>query len=112
MAAGKYNIVIEQGADFSLTFTIKDDGVARDLTGWSARGQIRLRASSASTLAVFDCSIPSPTSGTVEVKLSNTITSALQPTVARYDVEIFTAGDAQVERILQGTATIDPEITK
>ena len=33
MSAGKYNITIEQGADFALAFTLKEDDSAKDLSG-------------------------------------------------------------------------------
>jgi hypothetical protein len=34
MSAGKYNITIQQGDDYDEDFTVKDDGVARDLSGY------------------------------------------------------------------------------
>ena len=42
MAAAQYDILIEQGATFSRTFVWKDSSeVAVDLTGYTARMQIR-----------------------------------------------------------------------
>ena len=43
MSAGKYNITIEQGADFALSFTLKEDGSAKDLSDYSARAQMRTK---------------------------------------------------------------------
>jgi len=40
--AGRYNMVCDQGATFSLTFTIKTDGVAWNLVGnYTAKMQVR-----------------------------------------------------------------------
>ena len=41
MTAGKYDITIEQGSDFSLTLNVKQGGVARNLNGYTARGSMR-----------------------------------------------------------------------
>ena len=41
MAAGKYNITIDQGSDYSLQLTVKENAVAKDITGYSVRGQLR-----------------------------------------------------------------------
>ena len=41
MAAGKYNIRIDQGSDFSIQLTVKESGSAKNLTGYSARAQLR-----------------------------------------------------------------------
>lgn len=112
MAAGKYNIEIEQGADFKLPLTIKDNGVVRDLTGWSARAQIRQRPSDVSPLASFTCSIPVPADGTILMELGNAETKLLSPGTYYYDLEIYTSADAQVQRILKGKALVDPEITQ
>ena len=41
MSAAKYDLTIDQGSDFKITLNVKEDGVNKDLTGWSARGQLR-----------------------------------------------------------------------
>ena len=46
------------------------------------------------------------------MQLPNAISSAMTPGLYFYDLEIFTAGNNLVKRILQGDATITPEITR
>ena len=42
MAAGTYDVIVDQGSDFALEVTIKDDSTnVTDLTGYSARAHIR-----------------------------------------------------------------------
>ena len=112
MKPAKYNINIPQGTNYSLTFTLKVGGNPRDLTGYSARGQIRSSHSSDTILATFDCSIPTPSNGQITIALDNATTGGIAKSTNVYDIEIFTAGDANVERVLEGKATIDPQVTR
>ena len=41
MTAAKYDIEIDQGSDFALALTIKENNVAKNLSAYSARGQLR-----------------------------------------------------------------------
>ena len=41
MSAGKYDIKVDQGSDFSLQLTVQEDGSAKSLSGFSVRGQVR-----------------------------------------------------------------------
>jgi hypothetical protein len=114
MAAGKLNITIEQGATFSRTITLTDEnGNAIDLTDATARGQIRPDFNS-DTKYDFTLTVTSEEDGTIDWVMSDTITSSIDTTANNkwvYDVEVVYADDT-VERILQGTATISPEVTR
>ena len=41
MPAARYDLIIDQGSDFALELTIKDNGSPKDLTLWSGRAQLR-----------------------------------------------------------------------
>lgn len=112
MAAGNYNIVIDQGSDFALEFTVKEDGLAFDLTGYSARAQLRERPHDATKAADFVCTIVSAGAGTVKMALTNEVSATLTPKKYYYDLEIFTTNDAAVTRLLQGEALVSPEVTR
>ena len=112
MAAGKYNIVIDQGADFALEFTVKEDGSAFNLTNYSARAQLRERPHDTTKAADFVCTIVSASAGTVKMALTNETTKSLTPKRYYYDLEIFTTNDAAVTRLLQGDALVSPEVSK
>lgn len=66
MPATEYPIEIEQGATFERVLRLKDAGVVRNLTGCTARGQIRDGwGADGVKLADFTLSIPSPTNGEI-----------------------------------------------
>ena len=41
MSAARYDLVIDQGSDFAIEFTVAEAGTAKNLTGYSARAQLR-----------------------------------------------------------------------
>ena len=112
MSAGRYNLFIDQGSDFAIEFTINEDGSAKDLTGFSARAQMRPTRASSTLSASFSCSISNPTTGVVKMELSNATSSAVAAGRYFYDLEIFTANDATVTRIMQGEVDLSQEVTR
>lgn len=112
MSAGKYNLTIEQGADFALSFTLSEDGSAKDLTSHSARAQMRTKKSATDASATFTCTITDASAGKLKMALTNSETAALSPGIYYYDLELYTASDANVTRLLEGTATVTAEVTR
>lgn len=124
MAAAEYNITIEQGATFTRTLTLKDgNGAGIDLTGYQFRGYVKESQSATSTLAIFQFTLANqttspgvvtavlPYSDTAALPVPESTKAALKNAVYLYDIEAQTpAGD--VLRLLQGKATVVPEITK
>ena len=112
MSAARYNLVIDQGSDFAINFTVKDNGSAKDLTGYSARAQMRTSKNATTVAATFTCTIPDPSSGTVVMTLPNATSSAMAAGTYVYDLEIFTSGDATVTRLIQGSVDLTQEVTR
>ncbi|HND36774.1 MAG TPA: hypothetical protein PKZ49_09180 [Nitrosomonas sp.] len=119
MAAGKLNLTIEQGSTFTRLLTIKSGGTPVNLSGYSFAGQVRRKHSDQKKLAEFTCAVGSPTSnGQVTISLTATQTSAIpfiydddgNLEVFYYDIEM-TVGST-VDRILEGTVTLSPEVTR
>lgn len=110
--AAKANILIDQGTDFSTTLTVTDDdGAAVDLTGWTGAGQIRKHYTS-STATSFTVTFDSPrSSGKITIALDRTTTSAMEAGRYVYDVEITSAANT-TSRLVEGVATITPEVTR
>jgi len=110
--AAKANIVIDQGADFSTTITVSDDADAPvDLTGYTGSGQIRKHYTS-NTAIDLDVTFDSPrSSGKVTIGLSRSVSSAMEAGRYVYDVEITSAADVR-SRLVEGIATITPEVTR
>ncbi len=116
MPALKHNITIEQGADDTLEVTWEDDdGEPIDLTGYTARMQVRRTHDNATKLL----DLVSPTNitlggvlGTVTVAWTSAATAALPaPVKAVYDLEVIDSGGV-VTRLLEGIANITPEVTR
>lgn len=117
MALGnRFDITINQGATFELTVTWKDStGAAINLTGYSARMQVRETYSSASTIVSLTNGSGitlGGAAGTIAILISATTTAALTaPFSGVYDLELVSAGGV-VTRLLQGAATVTPEVTR
>ena len=115
MPAGKHNIIIDQGSDFALQLVVKENGVPRDLTGYSARAQLRKAKKDVATSATFACTLPTPAQGEVKMALDFATSEALTAGIYYYDLEIYlsdSGGDTAVSRLLQGTATVTQEVTR
>ena len=113
MTAGIYNMIIEQGATFEKTLTIKQaNGNPVNLTGYTAAGKIRTKYKSPTSLIDFTMTFLDPRKdGKLKMSLTAAQTAALE---ARnncvYDVEITLNGT--VQRLIQGQVDIVPEATK
>jgi hypothetical protein len=109
--ASKLNLNIEQGATFSIGLELTDDtGVTFDLDGYTGRSQMR-RSHSSSTAIDLDVTITDMTGG--NLTLSKTAATTASITAGRYvyDLEVFNASGV-VKRIVEGVATVLPEVTK
>ena len=112
MTAARYDLVIDQGSDFAIEFTVNESGSAKNLSGYTARAQLRPTKSSSTLTATFVCSIPTPSNGKISMTLTNTITAGLAAGRYFYDLEIFTSSDTLVQRLLFGEVTITQEVTR
>ena len=114
MSAANFPITIEQGATFQKQITYKDaNGDAIDLTNVSeARAQVRPTIASG-TKADFVVTVDDdPTSGILHWSMSATTTATLTaPSTQYYDLEIE-FDDGTVRRLLSGTVTVSPEVTR
>ena len=52
MSAATYNFNLDQGANFVLDLVMKEDGSVKDLTGYSARAQLRRTKDAATDTAL------------------------------------------------------------
>lgn len=113
MAAGRYDITIEQGATYTLTMDWNDtSGVLRDLSsGWTARMKAKPSIGSATTLFSLTNGAGitlAATSPNITITISATDTAALTaPGV--YDLELVNG--STVYRVLQGNIRLDEEVT-
>ena len=110
--SGKLDLTIEQGATFSRTITIKDaSNVAVDISTDTFEGQVRKRHQSGTVEANFSFTITDGANGEVTATISATDTAAMDTGEFVYDIEWTNAG-SNVVRLLEGTATVTPEVTR
>ena len=53
MTAARYDLVIDQGSDFAIELTVKENETVKNLSGYSARAQIRPTKSSSTLTGTF-----------------------------------------------------------
>ena len=138
MAAGQFNITIDQGSTFELKITMKEDGVVKDLTNGAGaalqhgRAQLRKTKESATKSASFtvtgtgtgiaDDTTSLGTDGVIFMALDAATTAALDAGQYVYDLEITTISSATanfetlntgtVTRVIEGKATVTRGITR
>jgi hypothetical protein len=109
--SGALDLTIEQGATFTRTITIKDSSnAAINISGDTFAGQVRKRHQSATAEASFSFDLTNPTGGQLVASISATNTNAMTPGDFVYDIE-WTNGST-VTRLLEGQATVTPQVTK
>lgn len=124
MSAANYDILIEQGATFIMTLTLKDvSATPINLTGLLFRGKLKKDFADAAAIANFNFEVPNQTIpenvGKVIVSLTATQTAGIDApakgtnralTSLVYDIEAED-GVGFVTRWLQGQAKVSPEVT-
>lgn len=115
MTPGKYNMVCPQGSTFNQVMTYSINAVPVNLSGHTARMQVRERHSSVSTeLSLTTANggiVLGGISGTITINISATASSAIIPKEYVYDLEIV-SGSSVVTRIIEGKFIVTPEVTR
>ena len=115
MTAGAYDITAEQGAAFAMRATYKDSNAAAvDLTGYTARMQVRKSVASATVILELTTSNSRITlggsAGTVDLAVTAADMAAISAGVYVYDLELV--NDSAVTRLIQGAFTVSAEVTR
>jgi hypothetical protein len=112
--ADTYNIQIDAGSTYRLQIPyLDDDDVAINLTGYSARMHIREDVTSEDTVLELTSSSGitiTPATGTLDIVIAKSVTKDLVGPYV-YDLEIE-SGAGVVDRLLQGSVTVNPEVTR
>jgi len=108
--ATKSNITIDQGSTFTVTVDLQiANGSPLDLSGYSGRAQMR-KAYSASTAKDFTVSIANTSLGQVTMSMVADYTANVEAGRWLYDLEMING--STVTRVLEGIATVKPEVTR
>lgn len=112
---GNYPITLYQGASFAQTITWKDETQTLiNLIGYTARMQARETIASGSPfleLTTENDGIVLDGAGQIALFMSATATCLLPAIQGYYDLELV-APDGRVYRLLEGSLTISPEVTR
>lgn len=116
MAADVHNFTIEQGVTLEKSIVWSDDEQEPiDLTGFTARMQVRSTITAPTTLVELTTENDGITLGGVtgEILLTQEAddTAAYSWVTGVYDLELVSAA-GKVTRLLKGTITVDPEVTR
>lgn len=115
MSVRRDRLVIPQGSYWETSWRVRDsDGVPlADLSGWSARAQIRATLDSASVLHEWSVAAGNVTLSAPWVTLIvfDTDSDAWTWTDGVYDIEVTDPG-ARVYRIAEGTVFVSREVTR
>lgn len=126
MAAGKYSFLIEQGATLSFELQYKDSaGTPIDLTGYTARMQIRSSVDSTTTIASLTSTLTADgtglnlsgssgtkplSSGSIGVYISAASSSLFTFNEGVYDLELVSGNT--VTRLIEGKVKLSKEVTR
>ena len=115
--AGKLNLTIEQGATFTkrLTWKAGSPSAPVDLSGCTARMQVRAKISDTAVLLELTTENDGITlgdeAGTIDLSVTAEQSAAITWKGGVYDLEIEFA-DGVVKRLVEGSITVSPEVTR
>lgn len=122
MSAGNYSFEIEQGCDFSRTFTWKNSsGVAINIAGYTIRMMARNDYGDATPVITLSTVTPpggiaivgDGSAGQFTITMTAAATALLNFSTLKYDLEAVAPLPAgTVTRLLEGTITLSKEVTK
>jgi hypothetical protein len=118
MPAVRYDLAIEQGATYSLTFEWREDdgsdppsGPLIDTAGYDARMQIKTRPGGEVLATIGEGTGLTVADGIITLRLGADVT-ALLPRSGAYDLELHSVTDpTEVIRLAQGLVVLDLEVT-
>ena len=111
MSAGTYNFILEQGATFNRILTLKENNAVMNLTGYSVASKMRSTHDSSTVVGTFTCTISNASGGIITMSMPASTTAAIEEAIYVYDIEI-TSPSSVVTRLMQGTVTVNPEVTR
>lgn len=104
------DIVIKQGDDFAAVFELRQpDGAPVDLTGFTARAQMRWAAESVALVAEFVVGIPGPTTqGGVAMALTSAQTALLS--AGRYVYDMLLESNGGIVEKISGAVVVEGRV--
>ena len=111
MASAVSNLLIYQGADFVIDFSVENDnGTEFNLTGYSAACKIKKHYTSSTSVTCTTAIFTPATAGRIQLSLSAAQTTAMKSGRYVYDV-VITASSGLKTRVLEGTVSVLEGVT-
>ena len=111
MASAVSNLLIYQGSDFIIDFTVENDnGTDFNLTGYSAACLIKKHYTSSTSQTVTAAILSPPTSGRIQLSLTNSQTTAMKSGRYVYDV-VITSDTGIKSSVLEGSVSVLEGVT-
>ncbi len=105
------DLIIEQGTEFYRTMTVTDTNkVVLNISNYIPAGQLR-KSYTATAFIPFTVTVVNPLLGKISMGLSTVDSAAIPAGRYVYDVEI-TSSDHKTYRLLEGIATVTPNVTR
>lgn len=107
------NTVIYTHTDFAQTFVLEDaqSNSVMDLTGYTGCAQLRRYESSVKT-ADFAVAISNiPTTGRIEMSMTDAVTATLKPGKYFYDL-LVKDSDGKITKVVEGTVLVKKSVTR
>jgi hypothetical protein len=105
------DLYIYQGDDWEASCAVTDeDGAPADLTGWSARAQVRRQVADVDTEIAVDIVTTIQPPNTIQLTIPHTDTALLSGTYI-WDLEL-TDQSGIITTILSGSVIVKPEVTR
>lgn len=115
MASFKVNLRMDQGGSFTKTVTWKPAGIPADLTGCTAVAQVRALVNATTVLHTFSTGLGNlvlgGAAGTVQLAMQDEETASATWKAGVYDL-VVAFPDGTKRRLLSGTVTISPSVTR
>lgn len=114
MLPGKYNMICPQGATFSKVLTYSIDSQPVDLTGYTARMQVREKH--ISKTAIINITTENGgiflggEYGTITLYIADEVTQLFVAKEYVYDLELIS--ETYVYRLIEGKFIVTPEVTR
>ncbi|AGH26132.1 hypothetical protein CPMG_00031 [Prochlorococcus phage MED4-213] len=111
MASAVSNLLIYQGSDFIIDFTVENDnGTEFNLTGYTAASLIKKHYTSSTSQTVTAAVLSPATSGRIQLSLTNAQTAAMKSGRYVYDV-VITSSTGLKTRVLEGSVSVLEGVT-
>lgn len=114
MATGQYDIKFKQGETFNPTWTYKIAGVAVNLTGYTARLQMR---DATGTLIGAELNTSNGgitlggSAGTISPLVTSTASASIDPIEGAWDLLLIAPSSTSQNYLLEGNVAVLPRIT-